>query len=210
MTRGDAGALFAGDPIWPLTALGTKPSVAGGAEGSWQAGHVWVQIPLLSAGPAPESPLLSPWLHQAPPAPALSSAASHLLVIHGRGQGASPAPHSLRGPSPQPQKVEFNAGGFASQEFLRPHNAQLGFEKASGLKCNRKLDKPAQGPQTMGCSSLLSFTACEGPARRVTSHALEMLLAWTPAGRAPLCGSRSGEQPERQAEPRDISARSRG
>lgn len=132
------------------------------------------------------------------------------LLFMAGGTEPPPAPHSPRGPSPQPQKVEFNAGGFASQEFLRPHNAQLGFEKASGLKCNRKLDKPAQGPQTMGCSSLLSFTACEGPARRVTSHALEMLLAWTPAGRAPLCGSRSGEQPERQAEQRDISARSRG
>lgn len=35
-------------------------------------------------------------------------------------------------------------GGFASQEFLCPHNVQLGFEKASGLKCNPKLDKPAK------------------------------------------------------------------
>lgn len=41
-------------------------------------------------------------------------------------------------------------GGFASQEFLCPHNVQLGFEKALGLKCNRKLDEPAQRWQTMG------------------------------------------------------------
>lgn len=105
-------------------------------------------------------------------------------------------------------------GGFASQEFLCPHNAQLGFEKASGLKCNRKLDKPAQRPGRQWAAAPCYHSRRvkdQRRARRVTSHALEMLLAWTPAaGRAPLCRSRSGERPQSQPEWRDISARSRG
>lgn len=105
-------------------------------------------------------------------------------------------------------------GGFASQEFLCPHNVQLGFEKASGLKCNRKLDKPAQRPAGRQWAAAPCYHSRhvkdQWPAGRVTSHALEMLLAWTPVGRAPLCCSRNGEQPKSQPKRRDISARSQG
>lgn len=60
-----------------------------------------------------------------------------------QGARSLPPPPIHRADHPHsPRRLNLMLGGFASQEFLRPHNAQLGFEKASGLKCNRKLDKP--------------------------------------------------------------------
>lgn len=62
-------------------------------------------------------------------------------------------PFNVRTITIAPERLKLMLGGvvgFASQEFLCPHNAQLGFEKASGLKCNRKLDKPAQRPADNG------------------------------------------------------------
>ena len=75
---------------------------------------------------------------------------SCLLFMAG-GKNVPRPPFNMRtSPWNSPRRLNLMLGGFASQEFLCPHNAQLGFEKALGLKCNRKLDEPAQCWWTMG------------------------------------------------------------